>query len=102
MSIEKITKIVTYDTKEEFIFDDNTTHNGLFEAKISITPIGDKGEVRDQYYGQSYKIHLTEKTLLNAGYTRAISRGKMVENPEESMEDLFLRLLEKVGIFPQV
>lgn len=101
MSREQITKIVTFDTKEEFIFDDKTTHRGLYEIEITITPLRPNGTVHHMMYSSSIVGHVTEKTLLNAGYTKNISKEKQIEKPEETMEELALRLMEKVGIFPQ-
>jgi len=101
MSTKSVVRITTEDTKKTYEFpgEDNPR---LYSVELKITAIDHGGHL--QSYGTigAKHIHLEENTLLKAGLLpRRYNVPDEKEVPtEETPEDLILRLLEHVGVYP--
>ncbi|KKN37428.1 hypothetical protein LCGC14_0763770 [marine sediment metagenome] len=97
MSAKTITRITTEDTKKTYEFP-NEGNPQLWAVTLSIEGISSYGRPE---YGSECKeiIHIEQKTLENAGLLPK-QNEKKEELQEETAEDLILRLLEHVGVYP--
>ncbi len=100
MASKSIVRITTEDTKKTYEFPKEGNPR-LYSVELKITAIGSSGQPQFGSMCAKY-IHLEENTLLKAGLLQDQSRGpKEAGVPiTETPEDLILRLLEHVGIYP--
>ena len=100
MSSKSILRITTEDTQQTYEFPD-TTNPPICAVKIEIALIHSQGH---SYFGPGSAatetiVHLELATIENAGL-RPMRKERKNELPVETPEDLILRLLEHVGIYP--
>lgn len=101
MGRKSYTEITTQDTNETFVFDKERKHKGIYELEMKVWGLNKAGN-REAWSdpGQTVTFHLTEKTMIDAG-CKAVPIPERTENPVESMEELALRFLEHLGVYPQ-
>lgn len=100
MSRETVTRITTADTGKTYELPDKSAPQ-LWEIELSI------GRV-DRYSGivgtrsKGNLIHVERQTFVNAGLM-PVAKGdkKVTEETKETAEDLCLRLLEHLGVYPE-
>jgi len=100
MSTKNVVRITTEDTKKMYEFPSETSPE-IWAVNIRIERLNLNGIVcfnAASYYSEKV-IHVEERTLQNAGLIGRPS-DKKDEPIEETPEDLILRLLEHVGVYP--
>lgn len=100
MSSKSIVRITTEDTKKTYEFP-NEENPPICAVKIEISSIDPGG---NSYFGSVSSsitkiVHLELETIENAGL-RPMRKDRKDESPTETPEDLILRLLEHVGVYP--
>ena len=100
---KEIVRITTYDTEKtyEFPSEDNPR---LFEVSMRIRPIHAGGNATGSYQYEhiNHGMYIELETLLAAGMKPYERKPKENDPPAtETPEDLMLRLLEIVGVYPQ-
>ena len=103
MNREEIVRITTSDTKKTYEYP-STGNPQLFEISMRIRPIHASGAATKsfQYEHIHHGMYVELETLLAAGMTSYARKPKESDPPAtETPEDLILRLLEVVGVYPQ-
>ena len=96
-----VVRITTADTRKTYEFPGD--HPQIWEVKLTIEEIGVDGNYdrfRTGYHSYPAKVvYLELETLQNAGL-KPIPKEETEKLPTETAEDLIIRLLEHVGVFP--
>jgi hypothetical protein len=97
-----VVRITTADTRKTYEFP-SPEHPQIWEAKISLEQIGNDGNYAQSKCSRhsypSKTIYLELETLQKAGL-KSYKYPNIVELPQETAEDLIIRLLEHVGVYP--
>jgi hypothetical protein len=106
MGLKKVVRIETYDTKKtyEFISGQKDENPDLWEVGIFVSKVRSDGSIDGGLYNKPYPkkvIYLERETLEKSGLIPGKRRNEPKPEPTETVEDLILRLLEYVGIYPQ-
>jgi len=99
MSVKNIKRIFTEDTKKTYEFPDKD-NPPIWAVKITIGRIANDGSYYEHASSNSVVIHVEEKTLQDAGLVLR-PRGEEPKPLVETPEELIIRLLEHVGVYPE-
>ena len=99
---QNIVRITTADTKKTYEFprEDNPD---LWQATLVLWPVNKGGDVytASGYTSHKVTIYLEQDTLLKAGLKPYSYKEKETDpEPQETTEDLLIRLLEHLGYYP--
>jgi hypothetical protein len=104
MALQRFVRITTSDTEKTYQFPPGNAPQppDLWEVTLTIKSIDKQGWVSTSsvYEWPKGTVHLERETLENAGVLPKPMDTPTKEEPEETVEDLILRLLEHVGYFP--
>ncbi len=98
------TFITTADTHETYVFpkharqEEDAEPPCLWEATLSLAYVKAYGDVSPKRTEAT--IYVTEKTLRKAGLRQEHSEAAEPVEVTETMEDLAIRLLEHLGVYP--
>ena len=99
MSSKSIVRITTEDTKKTYDFPDESNPQ-IWAVKLQVDRLSPDGSLSGfSSYQTSKIIHIERETLENARLV-PIAEERKDEAAQETAEDLILRLLEHVGVYP--
>ena len=100
MSRETVTRITTVDTKKTYELPDKNAPQ-LWELALTIACIDERDGSTNTRSGNVAVIHVERQTLVNAGLMPVANDDKEpTEETKETAEDLCLRLLEHLDVYP--
>lgn len=98
MSRKDVTRIKTADTGKTYEFP-SEDHPALYEVALVAHVLNSHGHTGSSCPAAAVVIHLEHQTMLDAGLVRQDKKKPAVE-PKETAEDLLIRLLEHIGVYP--
>jgi hypothetical protein len=98
---EQNTFITTVDTKKTYKYPQDETP--LWRVRLEVDKVNGSGSI-ERYFsiaGHATEVYVEEETLRNAGVTGVgVTKKNSDDAPRETVEDLLLRLLEHVDVYP--
>jgi len=100
MSAKSVVRITTEDTGRTYEFPDKDNPQ-IWGVQLKIDSVSTHGATNFSSYSTTRVIHVERETLENAGLLPMSEKDKECKDePQETAEDLILRLLEHVGFYP--
>lgn len=99
---QSIVRITTHDTKKTYEYGADVDDAGrpqVWEATLKLKCVDVNG--RTDQYGKSATVYLERSTLERHKLVPQPKDAKPQPEPTETPEDLLLRLLEVVGVYPE-
>jgi len=105
MSKQTVIQITTYDTKKtyEFVRGLQNENPPLWEVGSFVQRINQNGKISQHQSSYKYPkkiMYLEEETLKSIGLVTSQKKDQAKKDPEKTVEDAILELLEYVGVYP--